>query len=78
MESDWARAAFALLAEKAAVPFSWELAYPHVFLVDRQGGQSGGGFDVILGNPPYDVLSEKESGQRHRSRKEPLSSLIPS
>ena len=63
MESDWARTAFALLAEKAVVPFSWELAYPHVFLVNRQGGQTGGGFDVILGNPPYDVLSEKESGQ---------------
>ena len=32
---------------------------PRIFL-----GQSedGAGFDVIIGNPPYDVLSEKESG----------------
>ena len=63
MESNWARAAFDLLAEKSVVPFNWELAYPHVFLADRQHDQIGSGFDVILGNPPYDVLSEKESGQ---------------
>ena len=63
IESDWARAAFALLDKKEVLPFNWELAYPHVFLVDRQGAHNGRGFDVILGNPPYDVLSEKESGQ---------------
>ena len=63
LESHWAHAAFSLLAEKSVVPFNWELAFPHVFLADRQGGQAGGGFDVILGNPPYDVLSERESGQ---------------
>ena len=62
LESHWAQAAATLLADKAVVPFNWELAFPHVFLADRQGGQTGGGFDVILGNPPYDVLSEKESG----------------
>ena len=63
LESNWAQAAFALLAEKTVVPFNWELAFPHVFLADRQGVQTRSGFDVILGNPPYDVLSEKESGQ---------------
>ena len=63
LESHWAQAAFALLAEKAVVPFNWELAFPHVFLAHRQRGQTGSGFDVVLGNPPYDVLSEKESGQ---------------
>lgn len=62
LKSHWAQAAFALLAEKAVVPFNWELAFPHVFLADRMAGQTAG-FDVILGNPPYDVLSEKESGQ---------------
>ena len=62
-ESNWAQAAYGLLAEKAVVPFSWELAYPHVFLANKQGGQVKGGFDIILGNPPYEVLSEKESGQ---------------
>lgn len=63
INSDWAQAAFAVLAEKNIAPFHWELAYPHVFLPSTQGGDSDGGFDVILGNPPYDVLSEKESGQ---------------
>ena len=63
LESHWAQAASTLLADKAVVPFNWELAFPNVFLADRHGGQTGGGFDVILGNPPYDVLSEKESGR---------------
>ena len=62
-ESNWAQAAYGLLAEKAVVPFSWDLAYPHVFLAKRQGDKVKGGFDIILGNPPYEVLSEKESGQ---------------
>lgn len=62
LKSQWAQAALALLDEKAVVPFNWELAFPHVFLADRVGRQTSG-FDVILGNPPYDVLSEKESGQ---------------
>ena len=62
LKSHWAHAAFALLGEKAVVPFNWELAFPHVFLTDRLNGQTAG-FDVILGNPPYDVLSEKETGQ---------------
>ena len=64
MKSDWARAAFGALAERDVVPFNWELAYPHVFLADLNGGRTGGGFDVVLGNPPYDVLSEKESGRK--------------
>ena len=62
MESDWARDASALLDEKGVLSFAWELAYPEVFLVDEQG-PAGPGFDVVLGNPPYEVLSEKESGQ---------------
>jgi hypothetical protein len=40
----------------------WELAFPEVFLA--QGEQHG--FDVVLGNPPYDVLAEKEAGVRVR------------
>ena len=63
MESHWAQSAFALLAEKCVAPFNWELAFPHVFLADKQSDKTGVGFDVILGNPPYDVLSEKELGQ---------------
>ena len=59
--SDWAQAALRFLKSKDASPFHWELAYPHVFLTSRNGERPG--FDVILGNPPYDVLSEREIGQ---------------
>ena len=62
LESKWARDALALLNEKAMVPFNWELAFPQVFLADGKCSQTVG-FDVILGNPPYDVLSEKESNR---------------
>ena len=58
--SEWAQDALAFVRGKGITPFHWELAYPHVFL-SRNGGRAG--FDVILGNPPYDVLSEKEIGQ---------------
>ena len=59
--SDWAQATLRLLKTKEVSPFHWELAYPHIFLSAQTDG--GGGFDVILGNPPYDVLSEREIGQ---------------
>jgi hypothetical protein len=41
--------------------FHWELAFPEVFY-DRRGQPLGdrSGFDALVGNPPYDVLSEKE------------------
>lgn len=38
----------------------WHLAFPQVFTVDPDdGGQTGcsGGFDLILGNPPWETLS---------------------
>ena len=41
--------------------FHWELEFPEVFF-DGTGRRKGAGFDVIIGNPPYDVLSEKETG----------------
>jgi Eco57I restriction-modification methylase len=59
--SDWAQGALAFLRGKGVSPFHWELAYPHVYLASRNGGRAG--FDVVLGNPPYDVLSEREIGQ---------------
>jgi hypothetical protein len=54
----WAQDALARLSELHSVPLHWELVFPDVFLAPKQFH----GFDVILGNPPYDVLSEKESG----------------
>ncbi len=58
--SNGAQAALNFLKAKEVSPFHWELAYPHIFLSPRGDGRAG--FDVVLGNPPYDVLSEKEIG----------------
>ncbi len=41
--------------------FHWELEFPEVFL-ETSGKYLGAGFNAIIGNPPYDVLSEKEIG----------------
>ena len=40
----------------------WELEFPEVFFsgATRKRAQ---GFDVVIGNPPYDVLSELETGR---------------
>src|SRR3984957_18751471 len=37
---------------KGIVPFHWELEFPEVFMTDEKG-QVVGGFDVIVGNPPF-------------------------
>jgi len=41
--------------------FHWEIEFPEVFF-DAAGPKPNPGFDAVLGNPPYDVLSEKETG----------------
>jgi hypothetical protein len=48
------------IAEEYAL-FHWELAFPHVF--------TRGGFDVVLGNPPWEHIELKE--QEFFSRREP-------
>ncbi|MBV8360171.1 MAG: Eco57I restriction-modification methylase domain-containing protein, partial [Deltaproteobacteria bacterium] len=46
--------------------FHWELEFPEVFYGPRPGTErkierlDGAGFDAIIGNPPYDVLSNEE------------------
>ena len=37
---------------KGVAPFHWELEFPEVFTVDPKGNVTGG-FDVIVGNPPF-------------------------
>src|ERR1700722_561071 len=37
---------------KGIQPFHWELEFPEVFTTDAQGNATGG-FDVIVGNPPF-------------------------
>lgn len=61
VSSDWVQSALSVLTINEVVPFHWALAYPQVFL--SVGDRNHVGFDVILGNPPYDVVSERESGR---------------
>ena len=37
---------------KGVLPFHWELEFPEVFALDAKGSVTGG-FDVIVGNPPF-------------------------
>ncbi len=57
----WFNRAIDRARQSDAVFFHWELEFPDVFLTDT-GHQAEKGFDAIIGNPPYDVLSEKEIG----------------
>jgi hypothetical protein len=48
--------------------FHWELEFPEVFFGPRAGTErvverlEEGGFDAVIGNPPYDVLAGEELG----------------
>ncbi|MEW6033514.1 MAG: Eco57I restriction-modification methylase domain-containing protein [Chloroflexota bacterium] len=42
--------------------FHWELEFPEVFYNENGERKSHAGFDAIIGNPPYDVIAEKEQG----------------
>ncbi|TWT41907.1 Modification methylase TaqI [Phycisphaerae bacterium RAS1] len=58
----WFQAARAAAADAPLRAFHWELAFPEAFF-DLTGRRAEGGFDAIIGNPPYDVLSERETGR---------------
>ena len=60
-EEPWFAAALARAEQPDAVFFHWELEFPEVFYGEN-GRRPDAGFDGIIGNPPYDVLSEKETG----------------
>jgi len=51
--------AFRAIAESRRF-FHWELAFPEVFFNDDGTPKDNPGFDAVIGNPPYDVISEKE------------------
>ena len=36
----------------AIQPFHWQIEFPEVFTVDAKGKPTGG-FDTIVGNPPF-------------------------
>jgi type I restriction-modification system DNA methylase subunit len=58
----WFQAAIQLARKPEMACFHWELEFPEVFFGDT-GHRADAGFDVVIGNPPYDVLSEKETGR---------------
>ena len=61
LRSKWAQSCVTWLEESQTKCFHWELSFPEVFF--RHGRDNyHNGFDVIIGNPPYDVLSSRESG----------------
>lgn len=46
------------LIDEAGSPFHWELEFPEVFLGADGRPTDGGGFDAIVGNPPYVRIQE--------------------
>ena len=55
--------AFLIRGEKTARErrfFHWELEFPEVFFDGDGSARENAGFDAVIGNPPYDVISEKE------------------
>jgi Alw26I/Eco31I/Esp3I family type II restriction m6 adenine DNA methyltransferase len=50
-------------AEKKRI-FHWPVEFPEVFDRDRYG------FDAVVGNPPYEILSAKESGIEERPQEQ--------
>ena len=49
--------------------FHWELEFPEVFFNEDGSPKENQGFDCVIGNPPYDVLSELEQGRDVESEK---------
>lgn len=61
-EQDWFAKAIALARRADFDPFHWELEFLEVFY-NEHGRRADAGFDAVIGNPPYEVLSELESGR---------------
>ena len=55
-EQEWFLQAQQIAGEKRF--FHWELEFPEAFQGENRG------FDVVIGNPPYDELSEAASGRK--------------
>jgi len=55
--------------------FHWELEFPEVFYDEFGRIRQNPGFDAVVGNPPYDVISEKEQQKEVKEDKIFFSSL---
>lgn len=62
MRRPWFEVAAASVHVSSIMAFHWELEFPEVFF-DLSGRRAESGFDAVIGNPPYDVLSERETGR---------------
>jgi hypothetical protein len=60
VKQPWVAQALAIVRRPDVAPFHWELEFPEVFFDETQRREEAG-FDAVIGNPPYEVLSEKES-----------------
>jgi hypothetical protein len=61
-DEPWFHAAVQVARRPDMSCFHWELEFPEAFF--KEGGRrANAGFDAIIGNPPYDVLSELETGR---------------
>jgi Alw26I/Eco31I/Esp3I family type II restriction m6 adenine DNA methyltransferase len=50
--------------------FHWELEFPEVFFNENGNPKENPGFNCVIGNPPYDVLSELEQERYVEHEKE--------
>ncbi len=48
--------------------FHWELEFPEVFFDEHGRLEEDGGFDVVMGNPPYDVLCRERAPKKNSLR----------
>jgi Alw26I/Eco31I/Esp3I family type II restriction m6 adenine DNA methyltransferase len=63
----WFKKSKAIADEKRF--FHWELEFPEIFFEGHRRKENPG-FDCVIGNPPYDVLSELEQGRNVDYEKE--------
>ena len=60
LKKEYVKKALAMREERHF--FHWELEFPEVFYNEQGNRKDNAGFDAVVGNPPYDVLAEKEQG----------------
>ena len=59
---EWLRSALETAEQDENRFFHWELEFPEVYFKEASR-RVDPGFDAVIGNPPYDVLSELETGR---------------